>query len=241
MAGRVGMSERPNVAIIGATGLVGRGIARALHRAGWAVTAIGRNEGKLAALNAELEGQAMTVLGSVADDDAAGRTASQLAETGASFDAVIATVNRPVSSQPAFEMSGETLAAFFQENVVPHHSAAKAFIPLLTRGGRYVGIGGGMADFIVPGTVGVSVCQAAQRNLFRHLALEAGERGVSLVELMLYSHIVDPADEAAADPRAIRADEVGAHVLAVLERPDEFKGPILTLKSRKQIGMAERD
>jgi len=234
------MSERPSAAIIGATGLVGRGIARALHRAGWAVTAIGRDEQKLAALREQLDGQATTVLGSVAGDSAASRTASQVVEASPSFDAVITTVNGPFSSQPAFEMTDETLAAFFQENVVTHHSAAKAFIPLLAKSGRYVSIGGGMADFIVPGTVGASVCQGAQRNLFRHLALEAEERGVSVVELMLYSHIVDPADEGHADPRGIRADEVGAHVLPILERPDEFKGPILTLKSRKQIGMAER-
>jgi hypothetical protein len=57
---------------------------------------------------------------------------------------------------------------------------------------------------------------------------------------MLYSHIVDPADDATADPRGIRADEVGTHVLAILERPAEFTGPILTLKSRKQVGLPER-
>jgi NAD(P)-dependent dehydrogenase (short-subunit alcohol dehydrogenase family) len=234
------MSERPSAAIIGATGLVGRGIARALHRAGWAVTAIGRDEQKLAALREELDGQATTVLGSVADDSAASRAAAQVAKTSPSFDAVITTVNRSFALQSAFEVTGETLAACFQENVVTHHSAAKAFIPLVAKSGRYISIGGGMADVIVPGTVGASVCQGAQRNLFRHLALEGEKRGVSVAELMLYSFIVDPADEGNADPRGIRADEVGAHVLAVLERPGEFQGPILTLKSRKQIGMAER-
>jgi NAD(P)-dependent dehydrogenase (short-subunit alcohol dehydrogenase family) len=91
------MSERPSAAIIGATGLVGRGIARALHRAGWAVTAIGRDEQKLAALREQLDGQATTVLGSVAGDSAASRTASQVVEASPSFDAVITTVNGPFS------------------------------------------------------------------------------------------------------------------------------------------------
>jgi len=232
------MSKQPSAAIIGATGLVGRGIARSLHRAGWAVTAIGRDEGKLASVNEELDGRAMTIVGSVANDSAASRIASKVSELSAPFDAIVTTINRPVSSQAAFDMTGEALADFFQENVVTHHCAARAFVPLLADGGRYVGLGGGMADFMVPGLVGVSVCQAAQRNLFRHLALEAEERGISVVELMLYSHIVDPADDTDADPRAIRADEVGAHLLAILQRPDEFKGPILALKSRKQVGMA---
>lgn len=232
--------DRPSAAIIGATGVVGRGIARALHRAGWQVTAIGRDAGRLAAVASELGGQARTIVGTVADDAAAMRTAAQAAEQCGTFDAVITAINRPVSSQPALAMSGEILIDFFRENVVTHHCAAKAFLPLLADGGRYVGIGGGMADFTVPGLVGVSVCQAAQRNLFRFLAQETEERGPSVVELMLYSHIVDPADDATADPRGIRADEVGTHVLAILERPAEFTGPILTLKSRKQVGVPER-
>jgi NADP-dependent 3-hydroxy acid dehydrogenase YdfG len=211
-----------------------------LHQAGWRVTAIGRDEHKLAALTAELGGQAHTIAGTVADDASAVHTAAQAAERCGNFNAVITAVNRPVSSQPALGMTADTLVDFFRKNVATHHSAAKAFLPLLAEGGRYVGLGGGMADFTVPGLVGVSVCQAAQRNLFRFLAQEGEQRGTSVVELMLYSHIVDPADEATADPRSIRADEVGRHVLAILERPAEFNGPILALKSRKQVGLPER-
>ncbi len=237
------MSQQRNAAIIGATGTVGRGIARVLAGAGWSVTLIGRDDAKLAAVNEELGGRGIVVVGSVADDAAALRTAAEAQTASGSFDAIITTINRPVSSQEALDMPGETLVDLFRENVATHHSAAKAFLPLLADKGRYIGIGGGMADFTVPGLVGVSVCQAAQRNLFRFLALEAGQiagKDVSVVELMLYSHIVDPADDATADPRGIRADEVGAHVLAGIERPEDFGGPILALKSRKQVGAAER-
>lgn len=235
------MTMPPSAAIIGATGTVGRGIARVLDRAGWAITAIGRDEAKLAALNAELGGRAQLVVGSVANDASAMRTAADARAHGAPFNAVITTINRPLSLQPAFDMSGETLLDFFRENVVTHHCAAKAFLPLLADAGRYVGLGGGMADATVPGLVGVSVCQAAQRNLFRFLAQEAADRGASVVELMLYSHIVDPADEATSDPRRIRADEVGEHLLAMLLHPEAFPGPVLTLKSRKQVGVASTD
>lgn len=234
------MAEQPSAAIIGATGVVGRGIARVLHSAGWAVTAVGRDEHKLASLAKELSGQVTIVVGTVADDEAAIGAASQVAARSGPFDAIITAVNRPVSSQAALDMRGETLIDFFRENVVTHHAAAKAFLPLLAKGGRYIGIGGGMADFTVPGLVGVSMCQAAQRNLFRFLAQESEESGVQVVELMLYSHIVDPADDGTADPRGIRADEVGAHILAILQQPEVFNGPILTLKSRKQVGLPER-
>ena len=231
---------QPRAVIIGATGVVGRGIALTLHQAGWRVTAIGRDEAKLTALVAELGGQADGIVGSLADDASAVRTAALAAKQCGKFSAVITAVNRPVSSQPALDMAAETLVDFFRDNVATHHSAVKAFLPLLAEGGRYVGLGGGMADFTVPGLVGVSVCQAAQRNLFRFLAQEGEQRGASVVELMLYSHIVDPADEGTADPRSIRAEEVGRHVLAILERPKEFNGPILALKSRKQVGLPER-
>ena len=127
-----------------------------------------------------------------------------------------------------------------QGNLITHHCAARWLSPLLAPGGHYIGIGGGMADFTIPSVGPVSMCQAAQRNMFRFLAMETQDRGVSVVELMLFSHIVDPADEERANPREIRADEVGAHVRAVLEQPDIFLGPILALKSRKQIGQAER-
>jgi len=235
------MKKQRSAVIIGAAGTVGRGIARVLDRAGWAVTAVGRDQAKLASVNDELGGRAHLIAGSVADDASAAQTAAWVRAHIGAADAVITSINRPLSLQPALEMSGETLSDFFRENVITHHSAAKAFLPLLTDGGRYIGLGGGMADATVPGLVGVSVCQAAQRNLFRFLALEGAAQGASVVELMLYSHIVDPADDASADPRRIRADEVGEHVLAMLLRPEEFVGPIVTLKSRKEVGEASSE
>lgn len=97
-----------------------------------------------------------------------------------------------------------------------------------------------MADFTFPGVGPVSLSQAAQRNMFRFFAMEVQEQDISVVELMLFSHIVDPADEDGANPREIRADEVGIHIRAILDRPEDFPGPILALKSRKQIGQPER-
>ena len=57
---------------------------------------------------------------------------------------------------------------------------------------------------------------------------------------MVNSHIVDSDDEGEANARDVRSGEVGAHVRAVIEQPDVFPGPILVLKSRKQIGQPER-
>lgn len=233
------MSESRRILILGGTGTVGWGIARQMTAAGWAVTAVARDAGRLAVLSEAIPGVA-TQVGSVSTDEEARALADALTDHGP-FDAVVAAFNLPPFTLALLDCPADRLLEVLQGNLVSHLSAARAFLPLLVPGGRYIGIGGGMADFTVPGLGAVSICQAGQRNMFRFLALEAEAHGVSVVELMLYSQIVDPADEAAASPRDIRADEVGHHVRAVIERPEEFAGPILALKSRKQVGLPQRE
>lgn len=226
--------------IIGATGTVGRGIARILRAHGWGIVAVGRDAARLADLQQEVPG-AQVISGSVEDDPSASRTAAGVRDVAPAIHAVITAINLPPVEARLIDTAADRLIEIFRGNVVSHLCAARAFLPLLAPGGRYVGIGGGMADFTLPGVGAVSLCQAAQRNLFRFLALETEGQDKSVVELMLFSHIVDPVDAQTANPRDIRADEVGAHVLAVLDHPQMFAGPILTLKSRKQVGSPQRD
>jgi NAD(P)-dependent dehydrogenase (short-subunit alcohol dehydrogenase family) len=233
------MGSNRTAVILGATGTVGRGIVRRLHASGWNVIAVARDEGKLASLASEVGG--LTVIsGSVDGDELAAASAASVSQVTSRIDAVVTAINIPPTTIRLLDSPTETLVDTFRGNVVTHLCAARAFLPLLSPGGRYVGIGGGMADFTFSGLGPVSMCQAAQRNLFRFLALETEGRDVSVVELMLFSNIVDPADDASASPREIRADEVGEHVRAVIEQPSVFPGPILVLKSRKQVGQAER-
>jgi NAD(P)-dependent dehydrogenase (short-subunit alcohol dehydrogenase family) len=234
------MSEKRNLLILGGTGTVGRGIARRMSTAGWAITAVARDGDRLRALSENIPG-VTTEVGSVASDAEAADLAARLGSSARRFDAIVAAFNVPPFSLPLLDCPGDRLVEVLQGNLVSHLCAARAILPLLVPGGRYVGIGGGMADFTVPGLGAVSICQAGQRNLYRFLAQEAEAKGVSVVELMLYSHIVDPADEPSASPRDIRADEVGDHVRAVIEQPEMFSGPILALKSRKQVGLPQRE
>ena len=226
--------------VLGGTGTVGRGITRRMAAAGWQVTVVARNKDRLAELTQSVP-EIATVAGSVSSDADAAVLADTLRQSTAPFDAVAACFNVPLTSTPLLDCSAEHLAEVLHGNLVTHLIAARAMLPLLKPGGRYIGIGGGMADFTFPGVGPVSICQAGQRNMFRFLAMEGAERGVSVVELMLFSHIVDQMEEESASPRDIRADEVGDHIRAVLERPEEFTGPILSLKSRKQVGIPERE
>jgi len=225
-------------AIIGASGVVGSGIIRALTNKAWRVIAIARDADRLQHLKENIP-DTETLTGSVNSDVGASRLAAGVSALSPRIDAVVACINLPLECGRLLDTSAEQLVDTIRGNLVTHLCAARAFIPLLAPGGRYVGIGGGMADFTLAGMGPVSICQAAQRNMFRFFALETEASDISIVELMLVSMIVDPADDATADRRHLRADEVGTHVLAVLERADEFPGPILMLKSRKQVGQSE--
>ncbi len=233
------MGDSKTAVIIGATGTVGRGITRVLAGSGWKVVAIARDMAKLNALESEVPGIKI-VAGTVDGDAPAEQLAAQVNSVAPQVDAVITAVNGPLFTTRLLDCDAEKLMETIQGNLITHHCAARWLSPLLAPGGHYIGIGGGMADFTFPGVGPVSLSQAAQRNMFRFFAMEVQEQDISVVELMLFSHIVDPADEDGANPREIRADEVGIHIRAILDRPEDFPGPILALKSRKQIGQPER-
>lgn len=223
--------------VVGATGDVGRGVARQLLQAGWHVVAAGRRPDKLAALQAELAqaGTLQTVVGSVEDTASAHALWQAAGAGGARFDAVIVTVNGQFGELPLSEVTAGQLEDVLRQNLFPHLAAAQAIVPALADGATYLAIGGGMADLVFPGRGPISICQAAQRMVFRHLAEEWKDRPVRVHELMLYSMIAGHSNRASADPRWLTDEDVGRHVLAVLERPDWFNEPILTLKSRKAV------
>lgn len=233
------MTTMRTAAVIGANGLVGRAVARTLAGAGWNVVAIARDEARLGQLAGAVPG-VTAVCGSIADDDSAADVAGRVRALAPALDAVVTSVNLPPAAERLLDCSAERLVEVLRGNIVTHHCAVRAFLPLLAPGGRYLGIGGGMADYTFAGFGPVSVCQAAQRNMFRFYAMEAGGDPAAIVELMVNSHIVDSDDEGDANARDIRSHEVAAHVRAVIEQPDVFPGPILVLKSRKQIGQPER-
>jgi len=59
-------------------------------------------------------------------------------------------------------------------------------------------------------------------------------------ELLLYSMIAGKSNAGKTEPTWVTDDEVGKHVSAILSDLNSFEGPILTVKSRKQIGLPER-
>lgn len=227
--------------VIGATGDVGSGIVAALLQRGGRVIAIGRDAERLAAWRTEMPADADLILvaGRVDTDAGAEHAAAGVREIGVP-DTVIVTVNGPIATAAVADLTSEGLARVLADNLLLHHAAARAFLPLLPPGGVLLGIGGGMADVVHPGMAATSMSQAAQRVLYRYLAGAPEAEGRHVRELMLCSMIAGKRTAAVAEPHWITADEVGRHVGAVLGDLDGFAGPILMLKSRKQVGLPER-
>jgi NAD(P)-dependent dehydrogenase (short-subunit alcohol dehydrogenase family) len=224
-----------SIAILGATGDIGRAVtAEALQR-GWHVTAVGRDPGRLAALRDELAAPRLrTVTGSVATE----RLAQELlrALPAGQLGGIVAAVNGPKVRRPLAEWTDADLMALLQADLIPHFIAAKAFTAALPDGAVYLGIGGGMADFVARGNGHNSMVQAAQRMMFRTLARELRPDGVHVREIMVASMVNGRSTRSKARPEWLTAEEIAGTVCDVLADPAAYPGPIITMSAADRAG-----
>jgi NAD(P)-dependent dehydrogenase (short-subunit alcohol dehydrogenase family) len=231
-----------NAVVIGATGDVGRGVCKQLCANDYNVVAVGRSQQKLDELEAALRcgDRLRTLAGSVADESGAEALVARM-KSIVDPDVVITTVGGTLDQRSIFDQSTRDIADAFAANVLPHYAAAKAFIPNMKPGSVYIGIGGGMADHILPGMVSMSMSQAALRNFYLHLVKDPACSRIHVRELMLYSIINGSSRRGPVDERWITDDDVGKHLISILSDLAAFDGPILTLKSRRQVGLPQRE
>jgi NAD(P)-dependent dehydrogenase (short-subunit alcohol dehydrogenase family) len=241
------------VLVIGGTGDVGQGIVSVFLKAGYRVIAASRGEERLRGLAQRLGSPAAlrTLRGSVEDEATAAALLAAIREDGDSLDAVITTVSAPMKSGVLlFERSADELTDVLRGNLISHFVAAKTFIPAIAKGGVYLSIGGGLADFVRPGFGHHSMAQAALRMMLRTLAVELSDRPVVVRELLIASMVNGESRRSApsaprmgsrgiAQPDGVTDLDVGEHVRAILERPHEFPDLIQTLRSRQQVGLPE--
>jgi NAD(P)-dependent dehydrogenase (short-subunit alcohol dehydrogenase family) len=219
--------------VVGAGGDVGIGIVTAAIAAGWRVVAAGRNSAKLA----RFEGSAAIVTGDLSTEAGAAALWDAASAHGA-ICAVALSVNAPNIAKPILEWQPDALGGVFATNVLTHFIAAKTFLPRLPADGAFIGIGGGTVDFIIPNSTQLSVAQAAQRMLYRGIARE-NRGGAAIRELIIVSMVNGESKRDRADESWVTDVEVGRHVCAVLADPAAFPGPILSLKSREQVGQPD--
>lgn len=228
------MTDR-NVLVIGASGDVGQGIARVALRDGWGVVAAARTMDRLAARLAEPRPGLAFCTGDLSTQEGAAALWEAAEAVAGSIDAVVVSVNAPVRTAPLGQWSAEDIAALVAANVLTHFVAAQVMLPRLPASGLFIGIGGGTADFLLPGMAPLSVVQAGLRMLYRGAAREmAGPAQVR--ELIINSMVNGPVKRSVARPEWLTDDDVGAHVCAILADPSAFPGPILQLRSRDQVG-----
>jgi NAD(P)-dependent dehydrogenase (short-subunit alcohol dehydrogenase family) len=131
----------------------------------------------------------------------------------------------------------DKLRGAFDTNFFSHVTAAVTLIPSLQPRGVYIGISGGLSDFVVPNMGAISMTQSALRTLYSVLAQEsqdAKSRGPKAQVRMLALYGLVAADEGAAKGDGwILARQIGVQVREIITRPAAFPGPLLAMKAKK--------
>lgn len=221
------------VLVIGAAGDVGQGIVAAAAVRGWRVIAAGRTLATLEAICAENPGVA-PLQGDVGSPGTAGELLQAANAQLGGLDAVVVSVNAPASFRPLFENDEDSLVALFRSNIISHFNAARAALEVLPDDGVLVGLGGGMADWVPPNGTHQSIVQAGLRNFYRGLAKEYRDRNVRQMQIVSMVNGASKRDR--AEESWLTDRECGEHVCAIVADPAAFKGPVVVLKSREEVG-----
>ncbi|MES2025667.1 MAG: SDR family NAD(P)-dependent oxidoreductase [Pseudomonadota bacterium] len=225
-----------NVLVIGASGDVGRGITSVLLEAGWNVIASARTPSRLEELRATFASDRLTLVqGDISTEQGTRRLWQDASAIDGSINAVVVAVSAPASECPLFSWSEVALLQLMRDNVITHFNAAKCLIPELVSGGIFIGIGGGMADFIAPNSAHISMCQASLRMMYQSLDMECKDKNLIIKELMIMSMVNGLSRKHVAEPSWITDLEIGRHVLEVLQSPQNFPDTILKLKPSKKV------
>jgi hypothetical protein len=144
----------------------------------------------------------------------------------------------PEHRGPILDWDANALGRTFDDNLFTHFIAAKTFIPRITDGGVYIGIGGGMADILMRGHGYNSMYQSALRTMFRYIDLKFKERDIAIRELVSSAVIsTESRPNPGNTPFPWIADtQVGAHLRRMIEDPASFPGPIQPLNSPQGVG-----
>lgn len=134
------------VVVLGATGAVGRGVARAAIEVGRPVIAVARNLPQLEQLRLEHRGADASVLASTIATDADGaRLAEMLRRDGRPLVGVVDAMSSDQGRGRLIDHPSDVLRRTLDDDLLPHLAAARHLIPLLAearRVGSYVFIGG---------------------------------------------------------------------------------------------------
>ncbi|MEQ4574878.1 MAG: SDR family oxidoreductase [Gammaproteobacteria bacterium] len=210
---------QPEVAVLGATGLVGGGVVQALLEAGSPVLAIGRSALRLKALKDRFaDAPALdTMAGSVAGDAAAEALANRIADRSRPLAAVVACIGSPLSKGRLLDRPASALLKRLQNDLLPHLAAARHLLPLLADfGGRYVLVGGLCALRLWAVHGDISIVASATRMLAHVLHEEAQPLGVRVQLLSVDQPVRNPAQPTEACREWLDPPTVGRSAVSLL-------------------------
>lgn len=208
------------VLVLGATGVVGRGIVRAAVDAGVPVIAVARDAGELASLAARHPDAALqTIAGSIADDADSARLAERLRALQRPLAGVVVAVAGPATRGRLLDQPSDALCAQLQCDVQPHLAAARHLLPLLARDGRgggYVLVGGPGNALPWAGYAHRSIAAAALRMLACALHDEALALGVRVQLLSVDAPVCTDRARRHLCPQWPTAVDIGRQALALI-------------------------
>ncbi|MFY0184016.1 aklaviketone reductase [Stenotrophomonas maltophilia] len=212
----------PEVLVLGGTGSVGQGIVAALLEAGSPVLVVGRDPGRLAALQEQFadEPGLEVLLGSLGDDGSARTVAERIGGRPRALAAVVDAMGGPYNRGRVTDRSGDALLQALQADVMPHVHAGRHLLPLV-RGGaqarRYVLVGGPAGFKPWAGHGESSITMSATRMYAQVLHQEAQALGVRAQMLEVCDPVCTPANAAKACIEWPSALLVGRRVVSLLD------------------------
>lgn len=225
------------ILVLGATGIMGRGVIAAALDARRPVIAVADNPRELHTLAACHSGADVTaVAGSLHTDAAGAELAAAVRALHRPFIGVVAALSSAPARGRLLEHPAESLQRQLDHDLLPHLVAARHLLPLLAagnRGGSYVLIGGPGSELPWAGYGHRSVAAAAQRMLARVLHDEAHSLAVR-VQLLAVDLPVTGECRVQACPHWPSASDVGRRALALVERSDSdaVAGPVVAYTAR---------
>lgn len=221
-----GLPAREHVAVLGASGGVGRAIVAALLARGHRVAAVARRKEPLQALAERLapaERLSLLPRPIVREADAA-QLARELRALKQPVTAVVSALRGNIGSARLLDRSGPDLLGILEQELVTPFLAAKHLLPLLAEarpgGGHYLLLSGPMAACAWSGYGHVSIAAAGLQMLMRVLREEAKELPVAVQQLQIGTPVRSEANQDCACPEWIGADDVAERVVELVERRD---------------------
>jgi cyclic-di-GMP-binding biofilm dispersal mediator protein len=168
-----------SVLVVGASGGLGRAIARELSERGANLLLHGRDRGRLEALGRELHHP--TFVGDLRDPAMARLAVTAATSRHGQLDALVCAVG-VVAFGPVAELGDATLEELFAVNVLAPIRLARAALAVLSPGGQIVNVSGIVADQPMAGLAAYSATKAALTAFDTALRRECRASGVHVLD-----------------------------------------------------------